>query len=377
MRITEQTLLEQVRITDFDLAQRKALLAFAASDEAALGACRGLMEPRVATLVAEFYEVQTRNPEIAGLIGDADTLRHLHATLQRYVLDLFSGRYDLDYVNHRLRLGLVHKRIGLEPRLYLAAVQQLMARVRAALAGAGLEAATLQTVHVALDKLAALDATLFFESYLRSVSSEISGALQRSEAYVHDVETTLRERTRQLEELARTDALTGLINRRHLSDALAQALSAAQRRSEPLSLAIFDIDRFQQVNELRGHPHGDTILRGVGAALGSISRAADSCFRYGGDEFCVILPNCSEDEAMKLYCTRVQKHLAEVMPSISLSVGLCSTGPETYLSADDLLGRADANLYQAKSLAAQADITVMPEDSAVDIRRIVQRGTPR
>ena len=64
-------------------------------------------------------------PEIALLIGDADTLRRLRSAQRKYVNDLFSGFYNLEYVNNRLRIGLVHKRIGVEPKLYLAAINTL------------------------------------------------------------------------------------------------------------------------------------------------------------------------------------------------------------------------------------------------------------
>ncbi|MFM2065591.1 MAG: hypothetical protein RLZZ584_500 [Pseudomonadota bacterium] len=376
MRITQQTLLEQVRITEFELAERKALLGYTADDDAALVACRPVVEQQVGAIVAAFYEAQTRIREVALLIGDADTLRKLHLSQQRYVLELFSGRVDLAYVNNRLHMGLVHRRIGLEPRYLLAGVQQLMSLVRDAItASSALQAHAVAPALQALDKLTAIDVTLFFDSYLRALTNDIGAVVSRAEEHTRQLETMLHERTRQLEDVARSDALTGLINRRHLGDVLAQSLSAAQRRGEPLSLAVFDIDRFQLVNDTLGHQRGDDILRSVGKALATISRIEDSCFRYGGDEFCVILPNCGEAEAMNLYCRRLLDHLALALPDVTLSVGICSTGPQHYLAADELLSRADASLQQAKLLAPDHDSGFMPEDGAVDLRRLVQRGT--
>jgi hypothetical protein len=83
------------------------------------------IEPHIDALVDKFYTLQTGITEIALLIGDADTLTRLRAAQRRYILDLFSGLYDLEYVNNRLRIGLVHKRIGVEPKLYLAAINTL------------------------------------------------------------------------------------------------------------------------------------------------------------------------------------------------------------------------------------------------------------
>jgi diguanylate cyclase len=360
MRVTDQTLLEQIRITAFELEHRKAALGFTADDEAALGSCRALVTERLEQIVSEFYAIQTSTPEIALLIGDADTLHRLRNAQRRYVLDLFSGLYDLEYVNNRLRIGLVHKRIGVEPKLYLAAMYLLKRLLKESISGAGLEPAVLDRVLVAMEKLTYFDITLVFETYIRSMVSEIESARNRSEEYARNLESTVRERTLQLEEIARIDPLTGLINRRYLSDSLTQSLRAAQRRTEPISIAFLDIDHFKQINDSLGHHRGDEVLRSVGAALRSFSRAGDSCFRYGGDEFCVILPNCRESEATSLYCQRLQGHLALSLPDISLSVGICSTGPNEYLEADAMLSRADAHMYAAKARAHQAVVNPGP-----------------
>ena len=113
MRVTDQTLLEQIHINGFELANRKALLNFGSDDEAILGSCRGVIAEQLDEIVRKFYDILTSTPEVALLIGDSQTLQRLHGTLRTYILDMFGGRYDLDYVNQRLRMGLVHKRIGL------------------------------------------------------------------------------------------------------------------------------------------------------------------------------------------------------------------------------------------------------------------------
>ncbi len=112
MNPTEQTLLEQMRITEFEIAHRKELLLLDERDFALLASYRPKIEPHIDALVDKFYTLQTGITEIALLIGDADTLTRLRAAQRRYILDLFSGLYDLEYVNNRLRIGLVHS--GLE-----------------------------------------------------------------------------------------------------------------------------------------------------------------------------------------------------------------------------------------------------------------------
>lgn len=122
---TEQTLFEQMRITELEIEFRKALFSFTQADVKALLSFKPIIEENIDKIVDDFYGLQTSVSEIALLIGDSDTLARLRTAQRRYVLDLFNGVYDLEYVNNRLRIGLVHKRIGVEPKLYLSAVHTL------------------------------------------------------------------------------------------------------------------------------------------------------------------------------------------------------------------------------------------------------------
>ena len=115
MNPTEQTLLEQMRITEFEIAHRKELLLLNEQDVARLASYCSKIEPRIDALVDRFYQQQTAITEIALLIGDADTLIRLRTAQRRYVLDLFSGHYDLEYVNNRLRIGWFTSGSGSNP----------------------------------------------------------------------------------------------------------------------------------------------------------------------------------------------------------------------------------------------------------------------
>ena len=125
MRRTQQTLLEQMQLGDIEIARRKQLLGLDEDGLHLLSSQRALIEDNIDIIVDEFYEKQTEIDEISLLIGDADTLKRLRSAQRIYVLNLFSGRYDSEYVNNRLRIGMVHKRIGVEPKLYLSAVWSL------------------------------------------------------------------------------------------------------------------------------------------------------------------------------------------------------------------------------------------------------------
>ena len=167
MKKTDQSLLEQMRITDFEISSRKALFSILDTDEIALKGAKPYIEARISALVDQFYDMQTAVPEIALLIGDSETLGRLCSAQIRYVMDLFSGYYDMEYVNNRLRIGLVHKRIGVEPKLYLTAVQTLMKLLFQLIQEIIPDADEKLRVTEALQKLIMFDISLVFDTYIR------------------------------------------------------------------------------------------------------------------------------------------------------------------------------------------------------------------
>ncbi len=344
MQTAIKTLLEQMRITDAAISQRMELLNFCERDGELLATFSPVVAANLDTLVDEFYRVQTEIPEIALLIGDLDTFTRLQTAQRKYVLDLFSGVYDLEYVNNRLRIGLVHKRIGVEPKLYLSATHLLKSLLVDLIRESIGERADADAIVLALDKLLYFDVTLVVETYIRSMLSEIEAERQKSEQYARHLE----ERGRQLEDLSRVDPLTGLLNRRSMTGVLARDLIAAQRQSEPLSVVYVDVNQFKLINDRGGHKHGDEVLKTLGDIALSTARRGDSCFRIGGDEFCIVLPHCDEEAAVTGFCTRFQLKLLERLPEVSVSIGVHTTGPENYLTATDLIERADAAMFSAK-----------------------------
>ncbi|MDP3301016.1 MAG: GGDEF domain-containing protein [Sulfuricurvum sp.] len=350
MKQTDQTLLEQMRITEFDISNRKLLLALTQNDCDLLKKCKNCIEATIDSLVAVFYELQTSIPEISLLIGDADTLARLQSAQRRYVLDLFSGLYDLEYVNNRLRIGLVHKRIGVEPKLYLSAINTLKGLLIKAVSESIEDESVRVNTLAALDKLITFDVTLVFETYIRSLVSEIESSKEKSERYATTLEEKVKERTVQLEELSRNDPLTGLLNVRGLNDTLTRVLRAAQRRSEPVCLVYIDINDFKIVNDTQGHQAGDEILRVVGASIKKVSRAEDSCFRYGGDEFCLILPNCTESKAKEIYINRLRAEINKKMEKVTISVGVAQAGTDEYPEAEVFIHEGDQKMYLDKKV---------------------------
>lgn len=349
MRQTDLTLLEQMRITDFEVEHRKSLFSLTESDCVLLRNVKSAIDTKIDFVVADFYELQTNVPEVSLLIGDADTLRRLKSAMRKYVLDLFSGLYDLEYVNNRLRIGLVHKRIGVEPKLYLSAVNVLKELLNKFIHIEVTDEEKRIATEIALGKLLSFDIALVFETYIRSLVSEIETSRNKSEQYARLLEEKVKERTQQLEEMTRTDPLTGLLNVRYLQEALTRTLRAAQRRSEPVTVVYMDVNDFKIVNDTQGHQQGDEILRVVANAIKAVSRLEDSCFRYGGDEFCLVLPNSTKEEAQEAYLNRLTHELERHMKGMSLSIGIAQTGTELYVDADTLIRLADEDMYRAKT----------------------------
>jgi len=103
----------------------------------------------------------------------------------------------------------------------------------------------------------------------------------------------------ELEKQATRDFLTGLFNRRHLNDVLPQMLAQARREQQPLAVAIIDLDHFKTVNDRHGHVAGDTLLASFGSLLNENTRQSDLAFRFGGEEFCLLMPGSSAFEAQR------------------------------------------------------------------------------
>ncbi len=344
---TSQTLLEQMKISDVDIVDRKGVLNLTKMDLDILASHQELIEDNIDIIVEEFYHSQTSNDEISLLIGDAETLNRLVAAQRKYCLDLFSGGYGADYVNNRLRIGLIHKRIGVEPKLYLSAVRTLKVIIFQTLKKHIKDEEQLSLTIDAVDKLIYFDTTLVFDAYIDSLVGETENAKRKAEIYAQDLEKKVAERTRQLEEQAKTDPLTGIYNQRAMQSMLTRELVVAKRRKTKLSFVYFDVDNFKQVNDTLGHIVGDEVLKHVGTSLLEVTRETDIACRYGGDEFCAILPECSADRAHDI-CQKLIKTFSKKCPKVTLSIGIAETGPEDFLDIETLIKAADKQMYLAK-----------------------------
>jgi two-component system, cell cycle response regulator len=155
----------------------------------------------------------------------------------------------------------------------------------------------------------------------------------------------LLERVR---EMAATDALTGIANRRTFEATLRQDLARAARTGEHVSLVMVDIDHFKQVNDSLGHQGGDEVLCEVARILANHCREYDTAARYGGEEFAIILPGCAEAEAVAT-AERCRKAVAEIDTAAALTVSAgVATSTGHLFDRNILIQAADRALYQAK-----------------------------
>jgi diguanylate cyclase (GGDEF)-like protein len=158
-----------------------------------------------------------------------------------------------------------------------------------------------------------------------------------------------------LREQATRDSLTGLWNRRSITEALEREAARAKREGSSLALLMADLDRFKQVNDTYGHVAGDVVLREASRRMASSARVYDFVGRYGGEEFLILLPGCGEVVATR-YAERIRAAIAEapvtidgdVQLPITASFGVTASSGTNCGSPQALIQAADEALYAAK-----------------------------
>lgn len=162
-----------------------------------------------------------------------------------------------------------------------------------------------------------------------------------------------RELEHQLDIMAHYDALTGLLNRNTFYEILENTIRTSRRRRLHFALLFIDLDRFKPVNDSFGHQTGDLLLKAVGARIKQSLRSSDTCCRYGGDEFLVVLPEVSGTENPTRVAEKIIRQLEQPFEvkghtlHISASVGI-SLYPDHGNNTDTLVSLADQAMYQAK-----------------------------
>jgi len=191
----------------------------------------------------------------------------------------------------------------------------------------------------------AIGFVLFSAKRIKELESEIAKRRKAEEA--------LLESERNFRELSITDELTGLFNARYFFKKLRSELDLADRYSKPLSLILMDIDDFKKYNDTYGHLEGDKVLAQISQSIRSCMRATDSAYRYGGEEFVLILPETQGSGAANV-AERIRKSFKsnQFFPTSDKPVhNTISLGVTEYVPEEDkaaFVKRADMNMYTAK-----------------------------
>ena len=217
-------------------------------------------------------------------------------------------------------------------------------------------------------ELSGQDKEAAWQELCREAEQILKPTLRLAEQIAHAYDE-IRQQTNHLMSFTevRTDPLTRVSNRRGLDETLQSMLALMERYDQPFSVAIFAIDHFKQVNDSKGHLHGDKTLQAVARILDDSVRDSDVVARYGGEEFVVVMPHTNVQNACA-FADRV-RHTVETSLGLTISGGVT-----TALDGDDaqsLLSRADAALYSGKAAGRNRIF----QHTGVDVEAI-SNGTP-
>ncbi len=188
-------------------------------------------------------------------------------------------------------------------------------------------------------------------------NAELIARLTTAERII-SLESSLKQRNKEIALLSITDPLTRVFNRGYLNENLPKAFKRAQRYASPLSIVISDIDHFKTVNDQYGHQTGDMVLKSFANCLSrALRKDLDWIARYGGEEFILVLPETGLDGAkaaaerfrglIEKLETKTDKGTIQITSSFGIAA-VCDKTPSKGLTAEDLINAADQSLYQAK-----------------------------
>lgn len=272
-------------------------------------------------------------PDLSGL----DVLRHISARDEETALIVISGVGSMEDVIEALRRGawdfLVKPFVNLE--------------------------LVLHSVSKNLEKVRLKRENRLYREHLEEEVQKRTQELRQEIISRKRIEEELRRSEMRYRELSLTDELTGLFNARHFFRQVQTEVERATRYNSPLSLCVLDIDNFKQYNDTYGHLNGDAVLTELGRVIRKLIRDADSAYRYGGEEFIIILPETNREEAARV-AERIRltffEHAFFPEPGEGVHVSI-SLGVTSYIygeSTSDLVDRADQNMYAAKKSGRNA-----------------------
>jgi len=198
------------------------------------------------------------------------------------------------------------------------------------------------------------------------VTSEQSPQLDSVSEVLYELVAVLSRLSQfeKVQESAVTDALTGLNNRAELAKKIDLLVGELSAKNAPISLAMLDVDNFKNFNDTKGHPEGDRILRSIAEIIKNITPKGALCCRYGGEEFMMVLPNYSQNDAKEV-AERLRGEV-EKNCELTISIGLI-TCMNSSVSRETLIREADRALYRAKHLGKNKVIAFLIVDKNLGV----------
>ncbi len=189
---------------------------------------------------------------------------------------------------------------------------------------------------------------------IKRENESLRDELERAASQLRERNEQLQQSLQRVEELAATDPLTRLYNRRHFGQLLEQLFAEAQRYRKDMACVMIDLDGYKQLNDSYGHQIGDELLVMAGKVIQANMRRMDVAARYGGDEFVLLLPHASAEEAARVV-QRIREEFFAASAGIlkrergvTMSAGVAALSSDGAAHADQLVAKADTALYRAK-----------------------------
>lgn len=205
----------------------------------------------------------------------------------------------------------------------------------------------LQTIPLVVEKNLAV-------ARVKRENEQLAQQLEQALLDLSDKNAKLQDSLQRVEQMAATDPLTSLYNRRHFSKVLDQLFAETQRYEKDLSCVMIDLDGYKKLNDTHGHQLGDQLLVIAGKVIAANLRRMDVAARYGGDEFVLLLPHAGGEEASQV-AQRIRDEFRQASAillrnntGVTMSIGICSLLFSRPADADQLISMADQALYKAK-----------------------------
>ena len=209
---------------------------------------------------------------------------------------------------------------------------------------------------------------------IKRENESLRGELEATLNELKSKNVQLEQSLKKVEEVAATDPLTGLYNRRHFEKLHDQLFSEAHRYDTDLTAVMIDLDGYKQLNDTFGHQVGDQVLIAAAKAIRTNLRRMDVAARYGGDEFVLLLPRAGSQEALGVTqriredFSKASAALLQRTDGVGMSIGLGSLSSDRVTGTEQLIARADAALYRAKAAGRNRTVASEPANPGPLVR---------